>query len=81
MMKYVHSVSYHPYLFFLSLSLLTGEEYLKGLGFPEEVTSFVRNHVEAKRYLVATDPDYYEGKNTMHGRERGEGCKRKQERN
>ncbi|KAK8403977.1 hypothetical protein O3P69_000199 [Scylla paramamosain] len=40
---------------------VVGEEYLKGLGFPEEVTIFVRNHVEAKRYLVATDPKYYEG--------------------
>lgn len=39
-----------------------GEEYLKRLGFPEEVTSFVRNHVEAKRFLVATDHDYYQGK-------------------
>ncbi|KAG0726848.1 hypothetical protein GWK47_035787 [Chionoecetes opilio] len=34
---------------------------LRGLGFPEEVTSFVRNHVAAKRYLVTTDPKYYEG--------------------
>ncbi|MPC44606.1 uncharacterized protein E2C01_038284 [Portunus trituberculatus] len=39
---------------------VVGEEYLKGLGFPEEITNFVRNHVEAKRYLVATDPKYYE---------------------
>lgn len=40
---------------------VVGEEYLKGLGFPEEVTSFVRNHVEAKRFLVATDHEYYQG--------------------
>ena len=29
-----------------------GELFLKNLGFPESVTSFVRGHVEAKRYLV-----------------------------
>ena len=29
-----------------------GEKFLKNLGFPESVTSFVRGHVDAKRYLV-----------------------------
>ena len=28
-----------------------GEKFLKNLGFPENVTSFVRGHVDAKRYL------------------------------
>ncbi|KAK7084755.1 hypothetical protein SK128_001904 [Halocaridina rubra] len=37
-----------------------GEEYLRGLGFPSGVTSFARRHVDAKRYLVSTDPNYYE---------------------
>ncbi|CAL4122824.1 unnamed protein product [Meganyctiphanes norvegica] len=36
-----------------------GETYLQHLGFPSEVTSFVRGHVNAKRYLVATDKNYY----------------------
>ena len=29
-----------------------GEKFLKNLGFPDNVTSFVRGHVDAKRYLV-----------------------------
>ena len=29
-----------------------GEKFLQNLGFPETVTSFVRGHVDAKRYLV-----------------------------
>lgn len=29
--------------------------------FPEEVVACVEHHVAAKRYLCATDPDYYEG--------------------
>jgi predicted HD phosphohydrolase len=29
-----------------------GEDFLKGLGFPKNVTDFVRGHVDAKRYLV-----------------------------
>ncbi|XP_066977209.1 2-amino-1-hydroxyethylphosphonate dioxygenase (glycine-forming)-like isoform X1 [Macrobrachium rosenbergii] len=37
-----------------------GQEYLEGLGFPSEVSDFVRRHVDAKRYLVTTDPNYYE---------------------
>ncbi|KAK3854615.1 hypothetical protein Pcinc_036747 [Petrolisthes cinctipes] len=38
-----------------------GEEYLKDLGFPSDVTHFVRSHVEAKRFLVASDSNYYQG--------------------
>lgn len=37
-----------------------GEKFLKDLGFPQTVTSFVRGHVEAKRYLVFKYPDYYD---------------------
>lgn len=36
-----------------------GEIYLKNLGFPETVTSFVRGHVDAKKYLVYRYPDYH----------------------
>eukprot|EP00092_Neocalanus_flemingeri_P005783 GFUD01006225.1.p1 GENE.GFUD01006225.1~~GFUD01006225.1.p1 ORF type:complete len:198 (-),score=66.55 GFUD01006225.1:214-780(-) len=36
-----------------------GENFLKDLGFPQEVTQFVRGHVQAKRYLVHTDPGYH----------------------
>lgn len=39
---------------------VVGEEYLKGLKFPTEVTTFVRRHVDAKRYLVTTDASYYD---------------------
>ncbi len=35
-----------------------GADYLGGLGFGAEVTELVRAHVAAKRYLVATRPDY-----------------------
>merc|ERR1712013_187130 len=40
-----------------------GENFLKDLGFPAEVTQFVRGHVQvcfiAKRYLVHKNPDYH----------------------
>jgi len=36
-----------------------GEKFLKNLGFPESVTSFVRGHVDAKRYLVYRYVDYH----------------------
>jgi len=36
-----------------------GEEFLQNLGFPVEVTQFVRGHVQAKRYLVFKDPTYH----------------------
>lgn len=39
---------------------IVGEQFLKDLGFPESVTSFVRGHVDAKRYLVFKYPDYYD---------------------
>jgi phosphonate degradation associated HDIG domain protein len=35
-----------------------GADYLRGLGFGEEVVSLVEGHVAAKRYLVATNPAY-----------------------
>jgi predicted HD phosphohydrolase len=38
-----------------------GEEYLRGLGFGEDVCRLVGSHVAAKRYLTAIDPSYYEG--------------------
>ena len=39
---------------------VVGEKFLKELGFPESVTSFVRGHVDAKRYLVHKEPSYYD---------------------
>ena len=39
---------------------IVGEQFLKDLGFPESVTSFVRGHVDAKRYLVFKYPDYHD---------------------
>ncbi|XP_078001293.1 2-amino-1-hydroxyethylphosphonate dioxygenase (glycine-forming)-like [Glandiceps talaboti] len=39
---------------------IVGEEFLKELGFPESVTSIVRGHVSAKRYLVYKYKEYYE---------------------
>lgn len=39
---------------------IVGERFLKDLGFPESVTSFVRGHVDAKRYLVFKYPDYHD---------------------
>eukprot|EP01095_Lingulamoeba_sp_RSL-Kostka_P005102 TRINITY_DN16459_c0_g1_i1.p1 TRINITY_DN16459_c0_g1~~TRINITY_DN16459_c0_g1_i1.p1 ORF type:complete len:210 (-),score=75.18 TRINITY_DN16459_c0_g1_i1:141-770(-) len=37
-----------------------GEEYLKGLGFDEIVSTPVLLHVNAKRFLCAVDSDYYD---------------------
>merc|ERR1711894_52252 len=37
-----------------------GEKFLQDLGFPSEVTQFVRGHVQAKRYLVFKYPDYHD---------------------
>ena len=37
-----------------------GETYLRQLGFPREVTALVGAHVDAKRYLTATDRGYME---------------------
>lgn len=39
---------------------IVGERFLKDLGFPESVTSFVRGHVDAKRYLVFKYADYHD---------------------
>ena len=39
---------------------IIGEQFLKDLGFPDGVTSFVRGHVDAKRYLVCRYPQYHE---------------------
>lgn len=39
----------------------TGARELERLGFSEKITRFVAGHVQAKRYLVSTDPDYYAG--------------------
>lgn len=35
-----------------------GADYVRRLGFPERVVSLIAAHVEAKRYLVATNPAY-----------------------
>jgi 2-amino-1-hydroxyethylphosphonate dioxygenase (glycine-forming) len=36
-----------------------GAEFLKEKGFSKKVVRLVESHVEAKRYLTATDPAYY----------------------
>lgn len=38
-----------------------GARVLEQLGFSSRVTRLVAGHVQAKRYLVSTDPAYYEG--------------------
>lgn len=38
-----------------------GAKKLLELGFSEKVASLVANHVLAKRYLVSTDPEYFNG--------------------
>ncbi len=35
-----------------------GAEYLRSKGFSERICAIVEKHVDAKRYLVATQPDY-----------------------
>jgi 2-amino-1-hydroxyethylphosphonate dioxygenase (glycine-forming) len=35
-----------------------GAEWLRALGFPDDVVTLVEDHVRAKRYLVATQPAY-----------------------
>jgi len=37
-----------------------GGDWLKSLGFSEEVASLVRRHVDAKRYLCCVQPGYHE---------------------
>lgn len=39
---------------------LLGERYLRQLGFSETICELVGAHVMAKRYLTATDPEYYD---------------------
>ncbi|RSH83732.1 hypothetical protein EHS25_005636 [Saitozyma podzolica] len=39
---------------------VVGYVYLGKMGFPESVTELVNAHVDAKRYLTATDPTYYD---------------------
>ena len=36
-----------------------GEEFLEGLGFPKEVTQFVKGHVQVKPVLKNSDDDNY----------------------
>ncbi|KAJ2314376.1 hypothetical protein IWW54_000959 [Coemansia sp. RSA 2705] len=38
-----------------------GAEYLRKVGFSDNVCDLVESHVVAKRYLTATDPEYYTG--------------------
>ncbi|XP_076065688.1 2-amino-1-hydroxyethylphosphonate dioxygenase (glycine-forming)-like isoform X3 [Oratosquilla oratoria] len=40
---------------------VVGGKYLRSLGFPDKVTQFVQGHVDAKRYLVAVDHQYFQG--------------------
>ena len=40
---------------------LIGAGVLARLGFSEKITRLIAGHVQAKRYLVSTDPAYYEG--------------------
>lgn len=39
---------------------ITGEKYLRSLGFSEKICSIVGAHVWAKRYLCATETGYWE---------------------
>lgn len=36
-----------------------GADYLRTLGFPEKVAQLIENHVNAKRYLVVKNPNYF----------------------
>jgi predicted HD phosphohydrolase len=38
---------------------IIGAQTLRNFGFSEKIASLVANHVQAKRYLVSTDPVYY----------------------
>ena len=37
-----------------------GAAYLWQLGFPEKIAKLVENHVQAKRYLTFSNPEYYQ---------------------
>lgn len=36
-----------------------GADYLREMGFPEKLAKLVENHVQAKRYLIFKNPEYY----------------------
>lgn len=38
---------------------VVGEKVLRDMGFSKKVTDLVRFHVDAKRYLVSAEPEYY----------------------
>lgn len=38
---------------------LVGSNYLSRLGFNKNICDFVENHIKTKRYLITTDPEYY----------------------
>ena len=38
---------------------ILGADYLRKMGFPENVAKLVENHVQAKRYLTFKYPEYY----------------------
>jgi phosphonate degradation associated HDIG domain protein len=38
---------------------IVGARVLRSLGFSEKITRLIAGHVQAKRYLVSTDPAYY----------------------
>lgn len=38
---------------------VVGERFLKEIGFPSTITDLVRGHVDAKRYLVFSNMEYY----------------------
>ena len=37
-----------------------GADYLKSMGFSNRICSLIKNHVQAKRFLILTRPGYYE---------------------
>ncbi len=41
---------------------LVGEQFLKGLGVPDDISCFCKGHVNAKRYLTYKDKEYHDSK-------------------
>ncbi|XP_021368896.1 uncharacterized protein LOC110460342 isoform X3 [Mizuhopecten yessoensis] len=39
---------------------VVGGQYLRNIGFPDKVCNLVQGHVQAKRYLVWKNPEYYD---------------------
>jgi len=37
-----------------------GAQYLRDIGYPEDVCAFVENHINVKRYLITNNPEYYD---------------------